>query len=97
MTVLLMSYFEKLLSQNRGSAAGEGEGELKSEGMKHLEGAIALVQLRGEEQFQGPAGVELFKHVTQLIRDGRFNSSDEVRKGFSKLSQLEMGIDRLTR
>ncbi len=97
MTVLRMNYFEKLLSQKRGSAMGDEEEGEKSEGMRHLEGAIALVQLRGEEQLQDPVGAELFKHVARLIREGHFDSSDEVRKGFCKLSELEMSIDGLTR
>lgn len=56
LTVLLLDLFESLAGKDQNSL-------LKSEA-KHIDGAIALVKLRGKEQFHDPIGIRMFLQLS---------------------------------
>jgi len=75
LTVLLLDMFESMTKDD------ETE-------MRHLNGAIALVKLRGEKQFKDPVGLCMFLHLNSNVLSSCLRRGVEVPEEFIAIRKL---------
>jgi hypothetical protein len=80
-SILLLSLFETMMQQYR---------QMSSSWNRHIEGATALLKMRGLEQFQSKLGSQLYIQVSSNIRISSAQMSTRVSADFLGFNELAM-------
>ncbi|KAH6673320.1 hypothetical protein B0J14DRAFT_47209 [Halenospora varia] len=82
LTVILLDLFEKITD---GAGTEQDGGCVMAKEGKHLEGALAIMKLRGKEQFSDPVSLRMFVHLSSNIVSRSLNQDLDVPKDLISL------------